>query len=170
MCSPNWAKRFLVSAAHQGFLIRNMLSQVYTYVIPQLPGLGEVCKLNKLPKQDLALAEMEQAEAETSVRAQRRKPSEEAWSEDRGESTAQPLTSTPCSETPFQHRRSQKPEEADINNLWLRHYEYKATRNSAQWPRKGVMSIHLPFNMWRQTRHLKYLPWSRSRLLFPSAL
>ena len=48
-----------------------MLSQVYTYVVPQFPGLGEVCKLNKLPNQGLALAGTEQAEAEIPVRAQR---------------------------------------------------------------------------------------------------
>lgn len=38
-------------------------------------------KLNKLPNQGLALTGMEQAEAETSVRAWKQKPSEEALSE-----------------------------------------------------------------------------------------
>lgn len=87
-----------------------------------------------------------------------------------GESTGQPVTSASCSETPFQHRRSQKTE-ADTPQslteiLWV---EYKATRNSAQWPGKAVTSIHLPFNMERQTRHLKCSPWSRSGLLLTSA-
>lgn len=87
-----------------------------------------------------------------------------------GESTGQPVTSASCSETPFQHRRSQKTE-ADTQQslteiLWV---EYKATRNSAQWPGKAATSIHLPFNMERQTRHLKCSPWSRSGLLLTSA-